>query len=1027
VLGPVEIVPGNGIPSPGLRRRERTLLAVLLLELDNHVPTEMLIELLWGDQPPTQARRALHIHVARIRSALNAAGAAGQSAGIETRNGSYRLSANPDTIDVHRFRAMVRDANAISDPGRRSDVLRTALDLYRGPLMQDAADDSLRTRLSPDLDGLRLAATETWLATELSLGRHHDVVGELANLAVEHPFRESVIQNLMLALYRCGRRADALAAFARLRERLVDELGVDPGTPVQDLHERILRADPALDLPGAPPPADQPKPANRNFLPYDVPDFTGRDCEVAHLTRLVDQSNGSTVLISAMDGMGGVGKTTLAVHTAHRLTERYPDGQLFVNLRAHTAGQQPLDAMTALAALLRAVGTPQDQIPDSLDERSGRWRSEVSGRRMLILLDNAATVAQVRPLLPGSPGCLTIITSRRRLTGLDGASSLPVDVLPLAEAVRLFARVCGESRVEDDPDLLGEVVEMCGRLPLAIRIAASRLRNRPNWTLRYLRTRLADERRRITELAVDDLSVAATFAMSYGHLSPAHQRLFRLVGLHPGTPMDAYAAAALSDLPYDDAERMLEDLVDVHLLEVPAPGRYQFHDLIRCQARDTATKEESAEAVTRLLDFYLYTAAAAIRYLDAYRREIALDITNVPRELPHVNEFADAVAWLEDHRPALKAAVRLASADGWDRHAWQLARTLRPYFELRGYTEDWLRTHESALPAVRRLGDRKGEGITLGNLGVACAQLGRFADALGHHREGLRLATETGDVFGLAVAFSNLGSTHLAVGEFAESERCFQLALANATSAGNRHGEAIILRNLGDLRERTDRYREALDYHSRSIEVMLSIGERCGEGRSRRKLGFIHYRLGFVTEALDQQNQAYAIAKEVGDQHAEAHALANLGLLRQHQGDHEQAMASYRTALASVIRTQDRVGEMVILSRLGHAHAQAGEFDAALTALDAALTIARATSSRPAEAEILNNLGDAHYTAGRFTNACDHYTQVLELSDKYHLRLERARAHHGLSQVLRAIGHCERAEREARAAVAIYTEIGVPH
>jgi DNA-binding SARP family transcriptional activator len=627
VLGPVEIKTAGtvrGLP----RRRERCLLAVLLLELNRMVPVDRLADLLWDGDPPERARQILQGHVSRIRTLLAEVGAAAHGVDLTTVGRGYRLSANPTIVDAHQFHMLVEEAGRIADVADRVDRLRSALDLWRGRALENAANDRLQQRLCAGLEEQRLVAIEDLMSDSLTLRQERMILPQLARVAAEHPGRERLVALHMRALYQAGRKVEALEVYTRARTHLAEQYGLDPGPQLRGMHEAILRDQLTVPEAQSPPAADQlpapttgevasptPETAGRvvpRQLPADLTTFIGREKELDQLDAPASgaDSPGSELVIAAIDGMGGIGKTALAVHAAHRLADRFPDGQLFIDLKGFTERQAPVEPAEALQRLLVALGVPGQQIPSELEDRAGLRRSALAGRRMLIVLDNAATAAQVTPLLPGAPGCLVMVTSRRRLAGLSADTrEVSLDMLPAADAVTLFTRVAGPDRTADEPDgLAAELVELCWRLPLAVSIAASLLRSHPAWTLADLIDRLRDGHQRLAELADGPRSVRVVLQASYQHLATDLQRFYRLLGLHPGPDIDAYAAGALAGTTPGQARRLLDRLLDERLLQEPAPGRYAFHDLVRGHATDTATTAEPeparTAAVGRLLDYY---------------------------------------------------------------------------------------------------------------------------------------------------------------------------------------------------------------------------------------------------------------------------------------------------------------------------------------------------------------------------------------------------------------------------------------
>jgi DNA-binding SARP family transcriptional activator len=698
LLGPVR-ARHDGTAVPLGRRRERCLLAVLLLEVGSVVPAERLIDLLWDGEPSPAARDNLRAHVSRLRQHVDPEGDGRLGVRILGRAGGYLADVPADRIDVHRFRALVAAARTLPEPAQRTARLREALALWRGPLMSDVATDHLRERIGRDLDEARMAAIELAVAEDLAAGRAVEAVVELTALVREHPLREGLRAQLMLALYRCDRAAEALEVFWDGQAVLVTELGIEPGPELRTVHERILARDPdlaALGEHGDGP--DQSATAPHNDLPRDVADFTGRDTELLGIVAEQDTS-GATVIVAAIDGMAGVGKTALSVRAAHELADRYPDGALFVDLRAHTVGQEPLTPDVALDRLLRSLGVAAARIPDGLDERVALWRAKLASRRLIVLLDNAVSAAQVRPLLPGTPGSLTLITSRRRLTDLESAYHISLDVLPPTEAIDLFARVAGPERAAVEPASVATVVRLCGYLPLAIRVAAARLRGRPTWTVAHLAERLSEGQRRLGELVTGDLSVAAAFTMSYERLNPDQQRMFRLLGLVPAAEFGVHLIAALAGLSPTVAGQIAEDLVDANLVAQPTPGRYRLHDLLRehaaAVAERTEPERERRAAVGRVLDYYLCATAAAMAFVDPRGAAVAVTLDDPPA-LPTLKDPGEALAWLDLEHANLAVTVHYATEHSWPTRAEQLDHLLHHYVTMRGRSPDIL------TPAIMR-------------------------------------------------------------------------------------------------------------------------------------------------------------------------------------------------------------------------------------------------------------------------------------------------------------------------------------
>lgn len=604
VLGTLEVRSNDDRPCRLGAAKQRTLLGVLLLHANRPVGLDRLMDALWPNGSPRTALVALRTYISALRQTLGPDGCPR----LSTVPGGYRLDCAPGDLDLLRFEDLVsqgRRAREDGHPAQAAGLLRRALELWRGRPFEDVV-------LAPDqrielirLEERKLTAQEAWLDTQLELGHHEDVLAELGVLVAQNPLREKLWAQHMLALCRAGRRGEALRAYRDLRRHLVSELGVEPSPALQRLHVRILtgQANPPTTNDGGGSASVVPR-----QLPGDVGGFTGRDAE---LTQLVTPAT-DPLAISVIDGMAGIGKTALAVHAAHRLADNHPDGHLFVDLHGYTQGMTPADPADVLDRMLRALGVPGAGMPHDLEARSALWRSLLADRKVLIVLDNAHSEDQIDPLLPGTPDSTVLITSRRRLLGLDDVRSISLDVLPATDAITLFTRTAPD-RLAQPADLVSEIVDLCGRLPLAIRIAAARLHHRRKWTLHHLVERLR-HRADLSELTAGRRSVAATIDLSYQDLTPDQQRMFRVLGLHPGTDIDTRTAAVLNHTTIPVADQLLEGLLDANLLYQDAPAKYRLHDLVHTHATTVCltheTRTEQQNILSRLFDHYLHTTTA---------------------------------------------------------------------------------------------------------------------------------------------------------------------------------------------------------------------------------------------------------------------------------------------------------------------------------------------------------------------------------------------------------------------------------
>ncbi|WP_327280888.1 MULTISPECIES: tetratricopeptide repeat protein [unclassified Streptomyces] len=935
ILGPVETL-APGPESPGLAPRHRAVLAYLLLHAGVAISTDRLVDAMWGPLPPDSARAQIQTTIAAIRRMLRASGADRM---LSTQPAGYVIAPEPGQLDLHEFTSLIAKAPATSDdPLDTVGQIRTALALWRGEPLADITAHYVQGARAR-LNGQRLTAVERLADLELSLGRHDDVIDELTVHAAANPLRERLCCQLMLALHRAGRQADALQVARDFRATLAEEQGLDPGHAFSKLEQDILRDEPALQPPAAAP----PKTRRVNFLPFDVPDFTGREGELDGLTRLWTSNNSGSVTIAAIDGMAGVGKTTLAVHAGHRLADHFPDGQLFVDLQAHTAGQEPLDVGAALEILLGQIGVPAAQVPASAADRAALWRSELSGRRVVAVLDNALGADQVRQLLPGASRTLVLVTSRRRLTDLDGAHALSVEVLPATDSVELFTAIVGE-RAAAEPLAVLDVLQLCGFLPLAVRIAAARLHHRPRWTVEYLAARLRDQRRRLSELATSERGVAAAFTLSYQQLTADQQRMFRLLGLQPGRDIGAEAAAALAGLPSEEAETLLEDLLDAHVLAQHQPGRYTFHDLLREHALATAATQEPSDvqrdAVGRLFHHYLHTASTAVDHLYPEGKSRRPRIPAPTTEPSFLLDEAEAIAWLDGERANLMAVARHTADHDWLPYPSQLAATLHRYLLGHAHQADALDLHGLALRTSRRSGDTAAEARTL----------------------------------------LDLGEVHYWWhGAYEQAAECYLRALNLSRDVGDQGAAARALQNLGTLHSRRREYDRAHDHCRQSLALFRELGDRAGEARSLTELGIIHERRGRFEDAHDHHRQALQLHRENGSRIGEIVVLNNIGLLYQRQGHYDEARHRHHDAL-QLSRSFDFPGdEAESLNALAEAARSMGDLARAAAEHDTALTLAREFSYLPEQARAHAGLAHVHRDLGRIGGAHDHARQAFDL------------------------------------------------
>jgi DNA-binding SARP family transcriptional activator len=978
ILGPLEVRRGGTLVHVG-GPRQRALLALLLCHANRVVSRDELIEELLAGQPPGSAGRMLQVQISRLRQAL--AGGDGQPR-VVARPPGYLLRVGPGELDLHAFEQRVaagRAALARGDPGQAAALLAEAESLWRGRPLADLEFESFARVEIQRLDADRLAAAEDRIEAQLALGQHAALCPELEQLVAEHPLRERLRGQLMVALYRSGRQADALETYRAGRVLLVAELGVEPGPGLRRVHEQVLAADPLLDLPA---PAGA---AATRALPRDSAAFTGRRRELAKLLAGIDgqAATGAVVGIHAIDGMAGIGKTTFAVHAAHRLAPSYPDGQFFLPLHAHTPGQRPVDPAEALASLLLTAGLAPQQIPPGLEARAARWRDHLADQKILLLLDDAVGHEQIRPLLPGTTGSLVLITSRRRLTALDDAAVISLDTLPPGEAAELLARLAGRAQLASGAGPARELTRLCGYLPLAIGMLARQLRHHPAWTAAGMAAELAAARDRLALMHAENLSVAAAFALSYADLTEDLQRLFRRAGLVPGPGFDAYAAAALDDTSLAAARRGLDELYDHHLLAEPAPGRYQLHDLLREHARALAAGDGPAEsdaAVGRLLDYYLHTALAAGRYFaspaSASRRALP---GHPPAQAPDVSALGQATAWLDAERANLHAAVDYATTRGRSRHAVAIPAAMSGFLAVRGHWDQSAALHQAALGAARQAGDRLGEADTLGTLCELQQHTGDYPAAAASLAQALALYREAGDQRGLAWSLVQLGFLRVLTGDYPAAAASHQQALDLFEDLGNLPGQAWALTHMGFLQQLMEDYPAAVASLQRALTLFGDLGDLEGQAGALNCLGVVQEETGDYPAAAASQQQALALFGDLGDRLGQAHARNDLGLVQQQTGDYPAAAASHQQALALFTDLGNRLGQAEALNRLGELSLRTSATGPARDQHTRALAIARDIGAAPEEARALNGLGQTHIQDGNLSEGTAHLQLALAI------------------------------------------------
>ncbi|MFD8305186.1 BTAD domain-containing putative transcriptional regulator [Streptomyces sp. NPDC059690] len=901
LLGPVEVRHDGEVLALG-GPRQRAVLAVLALRANEVVTVRTLVEAVW-ETAPASADTNIRTYVAALRRLLREGGER-----LVTRPAGYLFTAAPDEVDVLAFEESAgRGDRALAERDfvGAAGFLERALALWRGEPLEDLEPGPGLLMDIVRLRERRLVVAERHARALVGAGRHADAVAEVRPLLTRHPLRDGLWEALISALFQAGHHAEALDTYERMRTMLAEELGSDPSPPLRRLHQRILTADPAVSGPGT---TGVPESIPRQ-LPAPPPSFTGRTAELATLTGVLDKATmaGGTVVISALSGAGGIGKTWLALHWAQQHLDRFPDGQLFIDLRGFAPDAEPLAPSAALKAFLQGLGVAPGLLPADDDALVGLFRSRVAGRRMLIVLDNAYDLEQVAPLLPGSPTCAVLVTSRDRLTGLvtaHGAHLLPVDVLPESEARELLARRLGAERLAAEPEAVDDLLARCGGYPLALAIIAGRAAAHPGFPLRALADELCDGTARLAALDEGDptADLSSVLSWSYTDLPAAEAEMFALLGSAPGTELGVPAVAALTAVPAAKARTVLRALERASLVQQSVPGRWRMHDLVHLYAAERADQHLSPQtrdaALNRLLGFYLHTAENAESLINPDTQPLGLGQPELGVEPLAFDDEGSALAWFDTEHTNLLTALRLAVAQGRHRAVWQFALALDAYHVRRGHLREDLAAWEAALNAAHHL-DPKSRALAHRHLGVAHADLARHDEALEHFREALTLAEQADDLAGQARTHHTLAW------------------------AWGRRGE----------------YRPAREHATRALHMFQALGNHVRAARTLNQVGWYSTRLGEHTEARGACETALEALRRHHDREGEAHTLDSLGHIAHHTGRLPEALEYYRQALALYRDLGHTYSEADTLDRLGHTHLTAGRAAAARVTWQQALDL----------------------------------------------------------------------------------------
>lgn len=996
ILGPLEVTAGAERLELG-GTRQQIVVATLLLGANRVVTMDRLLEAIYGEDLPPTSRSQAQISISSLRRLF---ATRSRDAIISTHSHGYVIQVDSGTLDSEQFEELVADARTARDAKRLEQAVasyRDALRLWRGPALDGIESQLVRVAASR-LDEQRITINEDRVSLELDLGRHHELVGELGELVEEFPLREQLRGHLMLALYRCDRTAEALQVYRQARRTLIDELGIEPSERLQHLEQAILNSDPTLDLPVEPvtiQPVKQQVPSP-SLLPTDIADFTGRTEQLRrirqHLTPASGEEEKLAVPVVVIVGKGGIGKTSLAVHSAHSVADRFPDGRLFADL--HGGASHPVSPMQVLERFLRALGVPGASMPEGLDERAEVYRNLLADRKVLVVLDDAVGESQVAPLLPGSKASAVIITSRRRLSGLAGAILVELNVFDAEKSVDLLARITGDGRVQMQSEAAAEVAEHCGHLPLALRIAGARLSARPHWTIQQLVERLADESRRLDELRHGDMGIRPSISLSYESTGEQARQLFRRLALLDLPLFSGWMSAALLDMPLPQAEDLLDDLVNAQLIEITGTGsgvhsHYRFHDLIRVFARERLAAEEPVTerkaALERALGALLYLAEEV--HSRHYGGDaLQSDASRWPLPARLVEELVrEPLTWYDHERAVLVAGVRQAAQVGLVELCWSLAFSAVTIFESRAYVDDWQETHDIALEATQKA----------------------------HH------------IRGQAAMLYSIGSLNIAQQRFDQARQVFESATELFTVAGDDQGIGLVVRHIAFIDRVSGQLDDAARRYEKALEIFRGTGDKVAIACTLHGLAQVKLELDEVGCAMELLSDALQLTQTARCSRIEAQVLHRIGEANLLTGDLAAAVSAFELALARTRDISDPIGEAYALMGAGVAKIRQGEFGQARDALQRALELAGTAGQPLTEARALLGLSELALTTSDPGQAVVFGQQASSVFRSMGALLDDARVLTLLSDAYTALGDTDAAKAaSAEAATLIRRRVG---